>query len=646
MKRTVLALCLAAALGNANVTAMVFAQTQEQSLQSLLADAAEAQSRRDFVSAAESYRNATEIAPAIPELWANLGLMYHESGKPAEAMQSFKQAIRLNPLLFVPQLFLGIEYLAAKSPEAAIPFLKKAEELNGQDLQAAMNLAKAYALMERSDQAAAAYSRAAQLAPNDGSVWLSLGMAYLQQVETDARQMVSEYKSSPFFKLRAAETFAEQGKLVQAEEAFVAEIASGSAAPCTHAEFGLTLLRRKELAKAREQFALEEKTGSHCGLARLGVAIAAVGEEPPESALPLLTSLAEADAGFVQSNLPQLRDAFSPAQAMALVNLSRTERNEGRESDETESLIEKSFAPDAGPPQTDLSGAARSSSVQAPLGTSAARLYARGQYAKCRDSLEPKLHAIGSNQLQLLASCSFYTGDFQTTSIAAERLKTDVETRAMGLYWESKADQKLAISALSRAGEIGADSPRMHVLLGDVFRQKRRWDDAEAEYRKAVALDAKSHAARLSLAIALFSGLKTDEAFDIDRSLLADDPNDTEANLLAGEILIQRNLYAEAEPYLSKCGNLKPEYVPRLHALLARVYAATDRIPAAISEYKAGLSTDEDGSIHYQLGRLYQKAGNKSAADEAFRDSQRLRRRWDDLARIALEQSSTDISHQ
>ena len=248
--------------------------------------------------------------------------------------------------------------------------------------------------------------------------------------------------------------------------------------------------------------------------------------------------------------------------------------------------------------------------------------------------------------MQLLASCSFYTGDFQTTSIAAERLKTDVETRALGLYWESKADQKLAISALSRAGEIGADSPRMHVLLGDVFRQKRRWDDAEAEYRKAVALDAKSHAARLSLAITLFSGLKTDEAFDIDRSLLAEDPNDTEANLLAGEILVQRNLYAEAEPYLSKCGNLKPEYLPRLHALLARVYAATDRIPAAISEYKAGLSTDEDGSIHYQLGRLYQKAGNKNAADEAFRDSQRLRRRWDDLARIALEQSSTDISHQ
>jgi len=144
----------------------------------------------------------------------------------------------------------------------------------------------------------------------------------------------------------------------------------------------------------------------------------------------------------------------------------------------------------------------------------------------------------------------------------------------------------------------------------------------------------------------LFSELKTDESSDIDRNLLAEDPNDPEANLLAGEILVQRNLFADAEPYLSKCQNLKPEFVPRLHALLGKVYAETDRIPAAISEYKAGLSDDGDGSIHFQLARLYQKSGDKSAAEEAFRESKRLRRQWDERAHIALEQSFTDLSRQ
>jgi predicted Zn-dependent protease len=83
-----------------------------------------------------------------------------------------------------------------------------------------------------------------------------------------------------------------------------------------------------------------------------------------------------------------------------------------------------------------------------------------------------------------------------------------------------------------------------------------------------------------------------------------------------------------------------------LHALLGKVYAETDRIPAAISEYKAGLSADGDGSIHFQLARLYQKSGDKSAAEEAFRESKRLRSQWDDQARVALEQMPTDTSHQ
>ena len=190
--------------------------------------------------------------------------------------------------------------------------------------------------------------------------------------------------------------------------------------------------------------------------------------------------------------------------------------------------------------------------------------------------------------MQLLAFCSFYEADFQTTSLAARRLRRNADTRAQGLYWESKADQKLAIAALARAGEIDANSPRMHALLGDVFREKRRWDEAEAEYRKAVALDPRSRSARLSLAITLFSELKTDEAFNLDESVLAENAADPEANLLAGEILVQRNQFPEAESFLLKCANLTPELVPRYHALLGRVYAETDRVHGGHSGIQTG----------------------------------------------------------
>ena len=647
MRWTVLlALATAIQLTNSTVSGVAVAQDHDQIVQSLLAEARVAQSRGDFAQAAEAYRKAVALEPSVPELWANLGLMDHELGMSGEAIQSFKRAIRLNPSLFAPQLFLGIEYLKSKNPEAAIPFLENAEKLNPNDLQAALNLGKAYTLSNHADRAVDAYSIATRLTPNDGNSWLNLGTAYLQEVEDDARLMTSVYSHSPYVSLRAAETLAEEGKPLQAENAYKAAIASGSPAPCTHAEFGITLLRTKNLADAREQFELETRAGSHCGLAPLGLAVAQLVEEHPEVALTRLISIWTADPGFVESSLPLFRDAVSPDQAKSLIDLSRARANDHSASVEIGSLIAKTFDSDETPAQIELSDVARPSSIRTSAPANAERLYAAGKFAQCSDALKPVLATIGSDQLQLLAPCSFYAADYRTTSAAAQRLKSNTASRAQGLYWECKSDQKLAIAALTRAGEIDADSPRMHVLLGDILRQKRRWDDAETEYRKAVALAPTSHAARLSLAIVLFSELKTDEAFNIDRSLLAEDPNDPEANLLAGEMLVQRNSYAEAEPYLSKCGNLKPEFVPRLHALRGEVYAATDRMSAAIAEYKEGLSTDEDGSVHFQLGRLYQKSGDRNAAAAALRESKRLRQQWDNRAGLAPEQTPTDANRQ
>jgi tetratricopeptide (TPR) repeat protein len=639
------ALCLMIAFANPSGNVVVIAEAPAQTVQSLLAEARDAQSRRDFNAAAESYRKAIELDPSVPELWANLGLMYHELAKRDEAIQTFKKAIRLDPSLFVPQLFVGIEYMGSKNPEAAVPFLEKAKELNPNDLQAVLNLGKAYTLLDRSDRAADAYSIATGLAPNDGSTWLSLGTAYLQQVEDDARLMSADHSHSAYFNLRAAESFAEEGKLVQAEDAYKLALASAAPPPCTHAEFGITLLRRKRIAEAREQFEIESRTAHHCGLAMVGLAIADLVERHPDLAFNKLSSIGTADSGFLRSSLRLFRDAVSADQTRSLIDLARARDNAVPPGD-IASQIEEALGSIDVPLEVRSGEDARASGAETRLPASAERLSAAGEYAKCSNVLKPVQSTLGVGRLRLLASCSFWAGDFEATSIAAGRLKLEPSTRLEGLYWESKADQKLAIAALIRAGEIDADSPRMHILLGDVYRQKRRLDDAEAEYRKAVALDAKSHAARLSLAISLFSELKSDEAFEVDRSLLAEDPEDAEANLLAAEILVQRRLYDEAEPYLTKCTNLRPEFMPRLHILLGQIYAATDRLPKAIAEYKSGLVTDEDGSIHYQLARLYQKSGDNIDAQEAFKVSKFLRHQRDERARIALEQSSTDQSRQ
>jgi tetratricopeptide (TPR) repeat protein len=639
-----LALCLTIALTNSAVSAAVSAQESAQTLQPLLAGAQAAQSRGDFQAAADAYRKATGLEPSIPQLWANLGLMDHQLGKSPEAIEAFKKAAELNSSLFVPQLFLGIEYLDARNPAAALPYLKRAVTINPGDVQAALSLGRAYSLLDRGSQAAESFWNATEIAPGNGNAWLGLGTAYLQQVESDARLMTSIYKQSPYVALRTAETLAEQGKLVDAENAYKVAIASPSPASCAHAEFGIVLLREKKITQAHEQFEAEARTEGHCGLASIGNALAAAAEGQTEQAVKALAAIAANDPRFIESNLDLFRDALSADQARSMADLARMQQSDGGSSADLGNVIERALVSDA----LTASGIDEAETPQAtrPTAAEARTLYVAGKYTACDQALMPALEKLDSVQQQLLASCAFYTGDFLSVSKIAKRQKANPATLLQGLYWETKADQKLAIASLTRAGEIDPDSPRMHVLTGDVFRQKRRWREAEAEYRKALAIDPASRGARLNLGIVLFSELKTDEAFAIAKSLLTEAPEDPEANLLAGEILVQDHKFEEAEPYLAHCKNLGLESVPYLHVLRGQVYAETNRVPEAISEYKLGLTTDENGGIHYQLARLYQKTGDTKAAAEALQASQRLRKQWDDRASIVLQQSTTDISHQ
>ena len=363
-----------------------------------------------------------------------------------------------------------------------------------------------------------------------------------------------------------------------------------------------------------------------------------------EEAVKALAAIAANDPRFLESNLVLFRDALSADQARSMADLARKQQSDGGSSADFGTVVERALVSDvltaSGIDETEPTQATRLTPAEART------LYVAGKYSACDQALMPALEQLDSAQQQLLASCAFYTGDFLSVSKIAKRQKANPATLLQGLYWETKADQKLAIVSLTLAGEIDPVSPRMHVLTGDVFRQKRRWSEAEAEYRKALAIDPASHGARLNLGIVLFSELKTDEAFTIAKSLLAESPEDPEASLLAGEILVQNHKFEEAEPYLTHCQNLDAELVPHLHILLGQVYAETNRVPEAISEYKLGLISDENGGIHYQLARLYQKTGDTKAAAEALQASQRLRKQWDDRASIVLQQSTTDISHQ
>lgn len=200
---------------------------------------------------------------------------------------------------------------------------------------------------------------------------------------------------------------------------------------------------------------------------------------------------------------------------------------------------------------------------------------------------------------------------------------------AEGWYRTVKTYQRLGITALGCASGLAPESPRLHALLGDAYQQRRMFREAEDEYSKILALEPDNLGGLAGLAAAYLHDGRFEQARAAAQKALIRDPVDSEINLLMGEIFVAEREYAKAEPYLIHSLHARPDLLPRAHALLGRVYARSGRTKEAISELSQAVTSDNDGSVYYQLARLYQSSGDEKAAAEAFEKSQQLRARRD-----------------
>jgi tetratricopeptide (TPR) repeat protein len=148
---------------------------------------------------------------------------------------------------------------------------------------------------------------------------------------------------------------------------------------------------------------------------------------------------------------------------------------------------------------------------------------------------------------------------------------------------------------------------------------------AEAEYATSLNLNPGDFTALLGAAATYLQENRIELASTMIQQGLEQNPSDPEANYIAGEVLIAQHHFDEAEPHLELSLRAKADLIPRIHALLGRIYTNRGEDARAIHELKLGLPSDNDGSIHYQLARLYQKTGQQKLAEAAFQESRRLR---------------------
>ena len=621
---------------------------QPDPFESLLASAQDAQARGDFESAAQFYSQAVKVRPQIAELRANLGLMYYQLGKDEKAIEAFRQAIGLKPTLFVPNLFLGLDYVKLKRFNGAIPYLKRAAVSKPTDLQAQLALGQAYRGSGRTRLAIASYRRAVQLAPENADGWFHLGVSYLEQVESDARVLLAQHKDSAYLQALMAQTFSEQRALIQAGDAYKKLLTLPTVPPDTHASYGFVLLNRHDFPGAERELNAELASNPGSLMAKLGIARLRLEQGATEDGVKEIETLWKTDARFLRVNAHFFNAGVSRPKRSELQIALEERQGTGETSPEMVALFR------SGPTGGTAADMFHGSGIDAgnpiprsktPAGT-AAELYATGRYGECSDLLASRLQLLPAKDLRLLASCAYSTGDFRNAFDAASKLAVNAGTEAEGLYWETKSSQMLATEALTHASQIDSSSPKLHVLLGDIYRQRKYFPNAEQEYRKALALQPEDAGALFGLSLALLADDQIDEAFRLAHAALEKNRDDPELNAVMGEILCARDDFSDAEPYLKKSLNTKPELVPHVHALLGKVYAQTNRTRQAIAELKLALPDDKDGRVHYQIARLYLKSGDRDAAKRAFEASDRIRREGWTRAAVAMQQGEDDNEFQ
>ena len=239
------------------------------------------------------------------------------------------------------------------------------------------------------------------------------------------------------------------------------------------------------------------------------------------------------------------------------------------------------------------------------------------------------------------AACAFWSGDAQSSATLASAALQHSPGDPEALYWSIKANERIAVDALSQFEALSAHSAANFVLVGNLFRMQRQPDRALGEYQKALALDSHDPAALRGEVLACIDADRLEQAVSFDMIALADRPLDPELNLMMAEVLDTKNQQNQQEAaVLSRALTVPPELQPRLHYLLARVAARDGRTQEAIQQYLLALPGDKDGSMHYQLSRLYRQTGDLAEAQRVLTEAKALIHQHDANAAVAVREAT------
>ncbi len=555
--------------------------------------AMQAQRANDLPTAESEYRLIIHRNPRFAGAFLNLGIVYHQQKKYADAIGALKTAVQLDPRALGSQLFLGIDEYLTQDFKGARDHLRKALLADPKDRQAGLYLGFTYLALDELFPAIEVLRQTAKDHPGDAEILYHLGEAHLRAAQqgTLALNKLGDQSALSFWSLAIAAkhkkdtvNMLEDSMKTLALDPYIAEL---------YGEIAIALQEKMpevaEAAQARYRLLDPQYAAKFDG--------EVAGAELDEANQRSLNNL--------WHKIPQIHSSAAPAVADAFVNQALAKRELGN------------------------------AQLRVALG-----FYAQGKYKEAARTIGNGATASDWSSAYLAALSYERAGDGQEAEqVLAKRLLPYMAVPSIS-FLALRIEGPLALECLEDVMNAQPDSYTAKLLLGKYHAAAKQEDLALAEYQSALALAPNQPGIHLAIAELYASQVQWPHAIDEYHAELTLDPANSVALAELGHALTETHDANSAGPILEQAVRANPTN-GAAYIDLGKVWEMRGESEKAIQAYESALRYDPSQlNLHYKLSRLYQKQGQTEQAQKelaAFRAGEAQQQKNDRKAMEALQ---------
>jgi tetratricopeptide (TPR) repeat protein len=588
--------CLLLITGSAQVGSSQVRNEVEDQVSEHFQAAQKAQQQDRLDDAVREYLVVLKLAPALPEAYMNLGLVYYVQSKFADSARALSTAGNLRPGMRGVSLWLGIDEVRLNHPAHAVQLLREAIRQDPQEKQAESWLGTALWNAGQIDASLLQLRKAAAQFPDDPDLLFALGEAYGKAASQLSEQLVEDSSGTATSDRIYASTYATEHDWTKAEGHLRRAIQRDPHSVEAHLDLAGLFLNQAQLPAALEQ-------------------LAQAGELFPKSATVLSKS------GEVLILSGQLPDGLSRIeQAIRL--------------DESEALDALGLPVDVPMSFNDVNA-----DLRAICGAAEAKLEEMHSSSAARDVALAGLYAISGDddaaarvyqqlspppQMAKPAESAFaqamnaiHQHRYETAEAALHRSLTVHPGDLSARYELVIVRRQIAMAQIARLIAVAPDSYHVHQLLGQLYVDRGDDEMALSEYLAVAAAHPNLPDVHFWLGHLYWKHGDADHALAELTRQLELDPGHPEANGEMGTVLIAKDRAAEAIPYLESAIRSKPDLWPA-YQKLGQAYATQKNYARAEEILRRDLEHDPDGGAHYQLARVLRAEGKTTEAAKVF----------------------------